>query len=198
MKKVLLVLSLFLFTGLITSFTSDNTYLVQQLEQSRDSLLQSVKGLSEAQLQYKAAPDRWSIAECVEHILVSEKKFMEMNQELMKAAPNPEARKDIKLKDEDLVTMVKDRSQKAKAPEFAQPKRSHGTGSEVISAFTAQRDQLISYVKNTPPDDFRNHVFTKSPVGTMDAYQLLLLDASHTIRHTRQIEEVKADPGFPK
>jgi hypothetical protein len=32
----------------------------------------------------------------------------------------------------------------------------------------------------------------------MDAYQVLLLMASHSARHTLQIREVEADPNFPK
>jgi hypothetical protein len=43
----------------------------------------------------------------------------------------------------------------------------------------------------------RNHV-ASSPIGTYDAYQLILLIGAHSNRHTQQIEEVKADPNFPK
>ncbi len=32
----------------------------------------------------------------------------------------------------------------------------------------------------------------------MDAYQVLLLMASHSTQHTAQIREVEADPNFPK
>ena len=32
----------------------------------------------------------------------------------------------------------------------------------------------------------------------MDTYQWMLLVAGHSKRHTLQIEEVKASPGFPK
>ena len=34
--------------------------------------------------------------------------------------------------------------------------------------------------------------------GTLDGYQWLLLLSTHSERHTAQIEEVKADPNFPK
>ena len=45
--------------------------------------------------------------------------------------------------------------------------------------------------------DFRNHIAEKGPMGPMDAYQIVILMSQHTIRHTKQIEEVKAMPGYP-
>jgi hypothetical protein len=38
----------------------------------------------------------------------------------------------------------------------------------------------------------------QSPLGELDAHEWMLFMASHSARHTKQIEEVKADPNFPK
>jgi hypothetical protein len=35
-------------------------------------------------------------------------------------------------------------------------------------------------------------------MGELDAYQWMLFMAAHSKRHLAQIEEVKADPNFPK
>jgi len=43
----------------------------------------------------------------------------------------------------------------------------------------------------------RNHV-AQTPVGMLDSYQLVLMIGAHSNRHTQQISEVMADPGFPK
>jgi len=43
----------------------------------------------------------------------------------------------------------------------------------------------------------RDHV-TDSPMGKLDGYEFVLLIAAHSERHTKQINEVKADPNFPK
>ena len=50
-------------------------------------------------------------------------------------------------------------------------------------------------MKTTP--DLRAHV-ADSPMGQLDAYEWLLLIGAHSKRHTEQIDEVKADPNFPK
>jgi hypothetical protein len=38
----------------------------------------------------------------------------------------------------------------------------------------------------------------ESPMGKLDEYEFVLLVAAHSERHTKQINEVKADPNFPK
>ena len=35
-------------------------------------------------------------------------------------------------------------------------------------------------------------------LGSIDAYDWILMLAAHTERHTAQIKEIKADPNFPK
>jgi hypothetical protein len=63
--------------------------------------------------------------------------------------------------------------------------------------FKDSRKNLIDYVKSTQ-DDLRSHITLQSPMGALDSYQLILFLSSHTNRHIQQINEVKADPGFPK
>ncbi|HVI45678.1 MAG TPA: DinB family protein [Chitinophaga sp.] len=175
----------------------DRALLISQLQQTKEKLLKDLEGLSDQQLEYKSAPDRWSVIECVEHITLAEKGFLDGVQQLVKQPANPEKRSDVKVTDEGILTMVTDRSHKFKAPDPLQPKHTLGKPTDVIKAFTEQRDKLIDYVTNTT-DELRSHISDKMPLGPMDAYQILLLDAAHTTRHTMQLEEVKASEGFPK
>ena len=55
----------------------------------------------------------------------------------------------------------------------------------------------MDYVR-TSNDDFRDHLGPHPVFGALDGYQWILLLSAHSERHTKQIEEVKADPGFPK
>jgi hypothetical protein len=50
----------------------------------------------------------------------------------------------------------------------------------------------------TTDDDLRGHS-TPHPAlqRDLDAFQWVLLLAAHSARHTAQIEEVKASPGYP-
>src|SRR5260221_13586536 len=46
--------------------------LIKYMQQTRKDFEESVKGLSEAQLNFKAAPDKWSVKEVSEHIVLAE------------------------------------------------------------------------------------------------------------------------------
>lgn len=199
MKK--LSVFLFVFLALVaTTFgqgltQADREKGVQYLEQTRDGVAAAVKGLSEAQLKFKPAPDRWSIAEVLEHIaLVEDGIFQNVSEKVMKG-PAGAANRDTAKTDSFVLAALPDRSHKAKAPpEFVPTGR--WTASEGLDHFQKSREKTISFLQSTP--DLREHV-VDSPLGQpLDAYEWLLFMGGHSERHTKQILEVKADPNFPK
>jgi len=170
---------------------------VSYLEETRDDLQATINGLSEDQFNFKPAADRWSIKECLQHIAAAEVGIWQMCEGALKATPNPEKRSEIKVSDDQVIKMVTDRSHKAQAPQELRPEKSpYTTALDALNAFKASREKLIKYVKNSK-DDMRNHV-AQTPLGAVDAYQLLLFIGAHSNRHTQQIGEVMADPNFPK
>jgi hypothetical protein len=100
-------------------------------------------------------------------------------------------------KDEMLVKMVPNRSQKFQAPEPIQPKKLLSDPTEYVARFKASRDKHIAYVETTQ-DSLRDRVSPHPAAGPLDAYQWILLISGHTERHVLQILEVKADPNYPK
>src|SRR5579859_740187 len=50
----------------------DRDFAMSSLHATRKLFLDSVAGLTPEQWTFKAAPDRWSIAECAEHIALAE------------------------------------------------------------------------------------------------------------------------------
>ena len=191
---------------MLLSFSASDTTLTKEekeyaakfLNETEQAVFDAVKGLSEAQLKFKAAPDKWSVEDCVKHIAISEQNLWGIVSELLKKPATPEKRSDIKVTDEQLVKMVADRSQKNQAPEPFKPQNTpYKTTEEALASFRQNRDKLVSYMKETN-EDFRNHVSPFGNGSTFDAYQIVLLISAHSNRHTLQILEVKADPGFPK
>jgi len=202
MKAIFLALAL-IFTADATQTLSkeERDKAVAELEGSKKVFLDATKGLSAAQWSFKSAPDRWSVAECAQHIAMSEGYiFGLVSEKIMKAPPNPEKRAAAQGKDDKLVPMLQDRTHKATAPEPIDPvKNKPLTGDESIKLFIDSRARTIDYVKTTQ-EDLRDHLFDHPapPIGTLDAYQWILLISGHSRRHTLQILEVKADPNFPK
>ncbi len=170
---------------------------IKYLEDTRKKFLASVKGLSAAQLKFKSAPDRWSVAEVSEHIALSEDLIFGMVEKLTNSPANPEKKELTKGKDEMLRKNITDRSKKGQAPEPLKPSNKWATQAELVKAFNASRDKTEQYVKTTQ-DDLRSHISPHPAFKELDAYQWLLLLAGHSERHTLQILEVKADPNFPR
>ncbi|MBV8388433.1 MAG: DinB family protein [Mucilaginibacter sp.] len=175
----------------------ERDYAVKFLKETESGVFDAVKNLSEAQLTYKPAADKWSVEDCVKHIAASETELWKFAETSLKQAPNPEKRAAIKVTDAVLVSAVEDRSQRRKTFAALEPANSpYKTLAEALQAFKENREKLIAFVGSTQTD-LRNHVM-ELPMGTFDTYQFILLISAHTNRHTQQIDEVKADPGFPK
>ncbi len=173
---------------------------IDYLTQTQKDFLAATEGLSDAQWKFKAAPDRWSIAETAEHIAVTEDTIWKLvSEKIMKSPAAPEKRAEVKGKDEIIMTKIPDRSRKAQAPEQLKPTGKWATRAALVKDFEALRGKEIAYVTETK-EDLRNH-FEDHPapfLKTMDAYQWLIFNGAHCKRHTAQILEVKADPNFPK
>lgn len=175
----------------------ERKFAIASLKETRNDVIKSVKGLSEEQLNYKPAADRWSVKECIYHIALSEDNLWKWVDGVLKAPANPEKRQDIKTTDEQVVKALSDRSTKRKTYEALEPASAKFSSvADALQAFAASRQKLIEYIKTTP-DDMRNHIAIETPMGPLDAYQLVLLISSHSNRHLQQLNEVKADPGFP-
>lgn len=201
--KGYLLLTLLVLTGFAGRIHSDSLtgkerkFVVNHLKESKTAFLKSVKGLSEAQLNYKPAPDKWSVKECIYHITLAENNLWTMAEAELKKPTNPEKRSEIKVDDVALVKMMTDRTSKFQAPETFKPEQAKWpSANEALVDFKEKRANLLKFAKTTT-DDLRNHV-RQAPWGYMDSYQAVLMISAHTMRHTQQIEEIKAGPGFPK
>jgi hypothetical protein len=198
-----LLLLFIVFSGLAGTPTDDalskkeRKFAADHMKSTRSELQEAIKGLSVAQLDYKPAAGTWSVKECVYHIAISEKNLWSMLEKSMKEPAAPEKKKDVKVTDEQVIKMIKDRTSKVKTfPSFEPQNTGYKTLEEAMNDFRTTRAAHIKYIKATS-EDMRNH-FVQMPFGLLDCYQLSLMISSHTNRHTQQLNEVKADAGFPK
>ena len=199
MKKIILpivVLALVGF-GIINPGISDEErkMAAEHLAQTQERLTSTVDGLSDDQLNFKATPESWSVAECVEHLTISENMFNGMLQGALKEPANPAMRDSVTMPDEKLIGFISVRDTKVKTPEPFEPTGKFGTHKETVKAFTTKRKEHIEYI-NTTEDDLRNH-YGKLPFATIDGLQIFLFMSGHTERHVKQMEEVMAHEDFP-
>ncbi len=171
---------------------------LSELHASRKQFLDSVANLSPAQWNFKPGSGRWSVRECAEHIALTEDFLFDLiTKKLMQSPADPAKKALVKGKDEQVLRESADRSRKLQAPEPVVPRNQFATGEAAVEHFKASRDRMLDYVRTTK-DDLRNHFGEHPAYGTLDTYQLVLLTAGHTERHTAQLNEVKADPNFPQ
>jgi len=174
---------------------ADKDKAVQYLESTKKDVLDATKDLSPAQWNFKPALDRWSVAECMEHIAAAEDYIRGMVVEKVMLAPAVPGR-DVVAIDAAIIANVPDRTTKRQAPDEIKPSNRFGSPQGSIDHFVESRAKTEEFVKDTP--GLRDHA-ADSPAGTKwDAYEFVLLIAAHSERHTNQIKEVKADPNFPK
>jgi hypothetical protein len=168
------------------------------LEQTQNGVIGAIKRLSDAQWAFKPAPDRWSIAEIVEHVIfVQERVLGLLGDELLSAPAGPADRR----VDAIIINQFPNRLTKFPAPEFAHPKGGLRLSEGIDRVVTNTR--RLAECLATP--DLRLHVLESRPLKVvsknehqvMDGYQWILTASAHTDRHTKQILEVRAEPNFP-
>lgn len=201
MKKLSVLLTATLLFGFVNKPASvsdaERKNAADLLLQTEAGVFNAITGLSEAQLNFKPAPDKWSVLDCVKHIAVTEAGLWQMTNGSIQAPANPEKRVDVKSTDEQVVAMIESRERKVKtAPPMEPQNTPFKSLDEALKSFVSDRAKLVNYIKTTDAD-LRNHVVTM-PFASFDSYQMILFIAAHSNRHTQQIEEVKADPNFPK
>jgi hypothetical protein len=170
---------------------------LSELYATRKQFLDSVAGLSDAQWNFKPAPNVWSIAECAEHIAVSEDLLLSTLPKLLQSPAEPQKRAAVKGKDEIVLKAMVDRSHKFQAPEMLVPTHRWPPRAALVEHFRESRDHTLDYIRTTQ-DDLRDHFFEHPAFKTLDAYQFILTMTAHSQRHTAQLNEVKQAAGYPK
>lgn len=168
---------------------------LKHLEQSRSYLQGATAGFSKKQWSYKPSAERWSPAEIVEHLALSEDFLMGIIKERVMKSPGSNEPRDLRALEDKILGVVADRTFSAKAPEPVVPTGKFASPQAALAAFAERRAKTVEFLKNTP--DLRAYV-ADSPLGKADAYQWLLFISAHTERHTKQLLEAMADPKFPK
>jgi hypothetical protein len=165
--------------------------LIKDLQESRDTFIAGVTGISDAQGKFKPAPDRWSIEEVAEHIALVEVGLMA--RLMQEATPcehieRPERQAELR-------KLGFERASKRQAPERARPTGRFGSLSNALNEFKANREKTLAYMRDCQ-DDLHARTIVH-PIGAMTCHELVVLMASHTLRHLEQIREVQATPGYP-
>jgi DinB superfamily len=183
-------------TGAMTAQERD--LLLEMLVSSQQRVIAATVGLGLNQWTFDPGADRWSVAQCAEHLALSEDALLGIvRKQVLESAANPEAAATARGRDGIVVGAMRDRSQRHKTFDFLVPQAVASSPAAFINDFLVKRAETMQYVRESS-DNLHHHFAPLGRLGDLDGYQWLLLLASHTERHVAQMEEVKAESGYPE
>jgi DinB superfamily len=171
--------------------------VLEQLASSEARLLELVDGLTPAQWGFRETPERWSIAENIEHCIVFERFIMGAIANAMEAAASPEKKPLAGTKEPLVLGLAESRSTtKFNAREVTRPTGRWPDTAEMIAQLRTTRATTLAFATQTQAN-LRDHFFPHIAFGDLDCYQWLIVLGQHGARHALQIEEIKTDRAYP-
>ena len=168
---------------------------IRLLRESQKAFLEAVGALTDAQWSYKPTPDRWSVGEVAEHLVLAEAALFANLERALSQDPDPAWRTRTTGKTEFLERVLVSRDGKAQAPESVRP-LGQLTRAEVLNRYKDIRAKTLEFAQHTDHPlkaVTREHPF---PIfGTLSGYQWLLYIPLHNVRHNQQIDEVESLDG---
>src|ERR1700684_3505017 len=95
----------------------ERTKAIGYLDESRKEFLAAIDGVTAEQWKWKPAPERWSVGETAEHIVLAEASLFGNVQKAIASPPNPAWEVKTKGKTEFIERVMAPRLGKATAPE---------------------------------------------------------------------------------
>jgi len=173
----------------------EREFLVAELVGSEARLLRAVDGLSVAQWNFREAPERWSVAEIVEHLVVFEEFIRGAVQRVLSETAEPEKREAVAAKEPLVLGLAESRGTRFVAREAARPTGRWVDAAELVEELKKTRARTLAFVAEEQRE-LREHFFAHIVFGDLDCYQWLVALARHMDRHVLQVEEVLGSVGF--
>lgn len=176
--------------------------LTEILDDSQETLLALISGLTNEQWNFKQNPDRWSVGECTEHIVRSQRALLETVRGILEGPSDPEWAAKTTGKAaivRQLVPMRGPQGQGGRqAPTEIQPTE-HWDRAHAIRELYAAQGEVRAFVETMDRQIKDRTMQSQVPqFGWMNTYDWLNLLAMHTVRHSKQIVEVQEHPNYPK
>lgn len=171
--------------------------IVDYLDEVRAEIYAAVNDLSQAQLDFKSAPEEWSISEVLSHLQVVEKGLPKLYAMLLKKAEEAglQAEQDVSWLSSLDAVKLDVVTEKRTAPERVLPTAGIPKA-ELFAAMQASRQSLKDALAPAGDYDFSGVKWPHPALGEINLYQWVLFVGKHEKRHLGQIERLKAAQGI--
>jgi hypothetical protein len=178
--------------------------LIYRAELLKQDVKDEFSNLTEFQLNWKPAPDAWSIAQCLDHLIVSDEAYFEQIEKILEGRYRRPFWSLIpgkaKFWGRLLISLLKsDSSKKLTAPAVFEPSESK-LSADIVDRFLQHEEKAAEYLRKL--DEVKNDKFyIQSPVSPYITYKLPDLEEImllHHERHFKQAKRITESDKFPK
>jgi hypothetical protein len=163
---------------------------IDALDARRQALLGGLEGLDAEALATRPGPDRWSILEIVEHLVIAERDVFRGFPEIMELKAR---RRGFKARFAYVVVMLVLRAGiPVKVPSRAMVPRGERSLDELRGEWDENFRRLRDYAAGLDREGVQRAVFRHPVAGPITLAQALRLDRVHLARHARQIRRLRA------
>src|SRR5688572_5248244 len=128
---------------------SEKTEMLSMLDSTAKDFLALIENVSEEQWKWKSSPDRWSVGECAEHVILSERMLYQTALDALKNPADPEWAAKTDGKVDFLKKVMPNRNPGgaggARAPQEIVPEGSL-TKEDVVRRFNESRAEIRAFV----------------------------------------------------
>ena len=178
--------------------------IVAAAEENSAAARELVSGLSHAQLNWKVSPEKWSIAQCLDHLTVASREFegyfsvaLVRGRKKWPVTSGPAYRPSFM--GGLLIKQVHpETGRNLKSPKIFRPAEASDIA-QPLEKFLEQQDRFIEFVRGSEGVDY-NKTKLRSPVTPLMRYSLadaFVVTVVHGRRHLGQARRVRETPGFP-
>ena len=183
--------------------TADLPTVIAAVTQTAADAKSTFGNLSPTQLNWKPSAERWSVGQCFDHLISSNKGYLPIIDDVLKGRKQsvwesmpllPGLAGKLLIKSLDPAS-----TRKIKAPKRFEPAQSNISAS-VIDDFVEQQTRIVEKMKATQHLNLEKIVITSPAIAIatyslMDAYRVIVV---HEHRHFQQAKRVTEESAFPK
>lgn len=152
--------------------------------EAREKVLKSVEFLNDEELNMIPEKGKWSIAQVLEHLYLTEKDIVDGIVETLS--------KDEYIRTETKpIQIILDRTIKRVAPTHLTPSNTFQTMNELRRKLEESRKALMESVEGVCEEELEQKSFIHRKYGLLSIRQWISLIGYHEERHLEQIEEIK-------
>ena len=179
-------------------------HLISQAKKAEQFVINEFGSLRADQLNWTNHPEKWSIAQCLEHLVVSDRLYYPIFTKILEGnykmsfwqRRSPFSKMFGRL----LINQMQETaSRKFKSPKAFRPNLIT-SGTDIIDRFSKHQDELVDYMQELNLKNMEQIVIS-SPATSVVTYSLgdaLQIIIKHQYRHLNQAARMKVENGFPQ